>query len=283
MASLDVIKPGLYTSIQDLGRRGFAYYAIPRSGAMDFHSLTLANKIIGLAPESPAIEFNQLAATLRFHQDGFIVLTGADMHFTINDNRIPINRIIAVQEGDVLSGQYSSLGMRSYLQVNGQFKVDKSYNSASSYPPAGLGAMNGQILKKNDRLEWQEQTLRISKATSPPVQIRLNIKIYKGPEHNLLSKSDWENLKEMKFRILPESNRMGTRLSPDFKCTAYVNLSRSVPVLPGFIQLTPSGQLIVVLQDGQTTGGYPRIAFIKEKDLSEFNQLPLGKEFSFLI
>ncbi|MEM1216863.1 MAG: biotin-dependent carboxyltransferase family protein [Bacteroidota bacterium] len=262
------------TTIQDLGRPGLAYYAIPAAGAMDERAVRIAHLLLEQAENCPILECTALAPTLRFDSAATIVLTGADARWTVNGQAVRRNEVLQLPAGTVLKGSAIRDGLRAYLAIAGDWQVARHYDSAATYDKAALGGIAGRALRKGDRLFWE-----------PPVTETIPIfGLYKGPEWAWLSPRSRTQLHQQAFTISPDTNRMGMRLltSPTIECANY-QLATSAPVLPGFVQLPPSGQPIIVLQDGQTTGGYPRIAYLKREDLGRLNQVPLGQEIRFVI
>jgi len=170
--------------------------------------------------------------------------------------------------------------MRSYLAIKGKIIGEEQLGSSASYSYAEIGYNNGKPLANDHILEWQQTDTPTSTVTVHTLKRKSSIAIYKGPEFVLLTEESINLLKNSSFTISSESNRMGARLLGPNLITTRV-ITDSVAVLPGFIQLTPAGKLIVSLQDGQTTGGYPRIAYIKDSDLSSFNQVRINRPFEF--
>jgi len=268
------------TTIQDSGRKGLAYYAIPQSGVMDSYAARLANALVGNPKEAALIECTLAGPTIEFHEVTTISLTGCDMNWQINGQAVERNKTIEVQRGSILKGGYGKEGLRAYIAIKGKINGQKHFDSYATYSYAKMGYNFGQAIKENHILEWNtigspSLTLSLtSKRDESPIQI------ISGPEYDLLTEESKLNLTRESFSISSESNRMGARLiGPKLEATAY--LDDSVTMLPGLIQLTPAGLMIVCLQDGQTTGGYPRIAYIKPHELSRFNQLGLNQKVSF--
>jgi len=270
--SLEILKPGLMTSIQDLGRQGLSYYAIPTSGAMDQKAARIALLLLSLSEEYPLIECTSNAPEIIFHTPTRVVLTGADFGWKLNNNPVVINSVFEVQASDVLKGGFARDGLRGYVAVDGLLETSNEFNSYSTYTNAAFGGHHGRLLKKGDQLFWNAS-----------LHADLIIPIHKGPEFDYLTALSKFQLTENEYSIGAESNRMGARLEGERLDSSSYQLNNSAPVLPGFIQLPPSGKPIVVLQDGQTTGGYPRIAYIHENNLSRFNQIPLGGRFKFIL
>ncbi len=281
MPSCEIIKPGLYASLQDKGRVGMAYYAIPSSGVMDRQSAKLANALVGNPPTNPVIECCLSGPSIKFYNPTTIALTGSPMSWAINGKSTRTNSALTIMEGDILSSKFATANLYAYIAIQGNIETTLSYKSCSVYPPAELGHQGGRPFQSGDLLHWH-----ISNTLSNliPVQriFSSKIPIIKGPEFYFLSEESQELLTASRWSKSVDSNRMGARLSGP-KLTANNILQDSVPVLPGHIQLPPSGQPIVVLQDGQTTGGYPRIGFIDSNGLDDFNQVGLREALEFSI
>lgn len=267
MASLEVIKPGLMTSIQDFGRKGLSFFAIPGAGVMDENAARIALLLLGLPEDHPLIECTAIAPSLRFHGAVRLAISGADFGWQLNGQPVSPNSIVDINDGDVLQGYQARQGFRGYIALDGALRVKKILGSYATYMPAALGGFSGRLLQRGDVLAWD--SWQIEKNT---------FDIYAGPEFASLSANSQERLKNISYELSPDSNRMGLRLRGPLLSAEYFQLTDSRPVLPGFLQLPPSGQPIIVLQDGQTTGGYPRIAYLARPDLGRLNQIHLGAE-----
>ena len=272
-ANLEILQAGLMTSVQDVGRDGLAYYAIPVSGTMDKNAAKIALLLLNQTENNPLIECTSLPPKIRFNTATKIALTGADFGWKINEKDVSLNTILEIKEGDILKGRFAQTGFRGYIAIAGKLEVEEVYNSHSTYTNAKIGGVKGRLLQKGDIISWTTEMNYLS-----DYQL---IKIRKGPEFNYLNKEAKIELTANIYQVSPDSNRMGARLKGVRLESKSYQLEHSLPVLPGFIQLPPSGLPIVVLQDGQVSGGYPRIAYIRERDLSVFNQISLGGEFRF--
>lgn len=273
MGSLEIIKAGMMTSIQDLGRKGLAYFAIPNSGVMDKNAAQIALLILKKNKNHPLIECTSSAPEIKFNSETRIVITGADFTWKLNNEPINRNSILSINKNDILKGSFSKDGLRGYIALDGDLEIEKIYDSYSTYTNAKLGGFQGRLLQKGDILKWKDSNFSFSKNKIIPIK--------KGPEFHFLTKKSIHLLTSSIYKIGVDSNRMGIRLVGEKLESSSDQLDNSLPVLPGFIQLPPSGQPIIVLQDGQTTGGYPRIAYIQERYFPTLNQIPLGGEFQF--
>jgi len=278
MPSLEILRPGLLSSIQDRGRRGLAYYGIPRSGAMDARSARRALRLLGMPEDAPLLECTAVAPQLRFRDPVRIALCGADFGWQLDGQPAVRDAVLQVRSGQVLSGGPAREGLRGYIALQGIFDVPRVYGSCATYPPAGIG----RLLQAGDVLHWRDAERILPGEILPPEPLtRPLIPLRPGPEYDLLSPDSQKQLVQHPYRLRPDSNRMGARLEGLRLEARAHQLPLSVPVLPGFVQLPPDGRPIVILQDGQTTGGYPRIAYIREAELAAFNQIPLGGRVRF--
>lgn len=273
MPDLTVLAPGLLTSIQDTGRKGLAFYAVPASGAADAHAARIALLLLRLPEHFALLECTSVAPTLRFEAPTRIVLTGADFGWKLNETKVSLHTVLSVGAGDVLSGKYAVNGLRGYLALAGKLAVKRVFDSAATCFATSRGGHAGRRLEKGDVLTWEEVGMPADGVFT----------LLPGPEYHFLAEQGIRDLCENIYKISADSNRMGARLTGKPLESKLYNLPHSVPVLPGFVQLPPSGMPIVVLQDGQTTGGYARIAYLRKEDLSRFNQIPLGGEVRFVI
>ena len=274
MPSLEFLQAGLMTSVQDMGRQGLAYYAFPSSGVMDKKSAMLALLLLDKEIHEPLIECTSIAPKIKFQSTTRLALTGANFGWRINGKKVRRNAAIVVQEGAILEGESANKGLRAYIAIDGDLQLQKSFSSFSTYTPASMGGVEGRMIKKGDVIFW-------TKKLKQRLQAHNIIPIQKGPEYDMLDESSKGLLCSSAFKISQDSNRMGARLFGEKLKSKLAQLEYSLPVLPGFIQLLPSGDLVVILQDGQVSGGYPRVAYIKEKDLSDFNQIALGSFLYF--
>ena len=282
-STIEILHPGMHSSIQDQGRCGYAFYAIPRSGVMDHNAYDNIRLILGTSDNISVIECTLQAPTIRFQDSMTIVISGAKMQWKINDRQIPLNTLLTVHQGDILKGGYITSGYRGYLGFSQKMEVSSHFGSVSSYNYAQLGANDGQPLFKNQIIRFNEQySPSDSKSRISDLNNLNTFTFQKGPEYDWIDALSKTALVNSEFTISPQSNRMGARLNGP-SLIANKQLSQSLPVLPGFIQLLPSGQLIILLQDGQTTGGYPRIGYLSSEDLSMFNQVPIGKSVKFVL
>ena len=277
---VEVIKAGLYDTIQDLGRMRFMEYGVPVSGVMDQYSASLANSILGNDSNSAIIECVGFGPKLRFLNDTMICVTGANMSATLNSKILKTNSIVVITKGDELLFGKLIYGCRTYISVLGGFQTEEIMESRSMY----AGITSNHRLKKGDVLPISEVKMNIKNTFSA---IKVNnkhfktsdIEVYKGPEFDNL------NLKEQKvffntdFTISNDSNRMAYQFENTFE-NKLTSIITSL-VLPGTVQLTPSGKVIVLMRDCQITGGYPRILQLTELSINVLSQKAFSDKIRF--
>lgn len=277
---IEVLNPGFYSTIQDFGRFGFQKYGVPYSGVMDKKAATLVNVLLGNNENDAVLEMTMTGAKLKFNIATYIALSGADMLPKLNGNTIQNNKIISVKANDILSFGKLNTGFRCYLGVLGGFKTEMIMHSRSMYQ----NVTKQYLFKKNDKLKLSEASISIVKQHA---SIRFDscyitsndVKVFKGPEFDLLSDTQKSELLTRAFTISKDNNRMAYQLEE----TLQNNLKPIITsaVLPGTVQLTPSGKLIILMRDCQTTGGYPRVFQLKESSIDILAQKFTGKNINF--
>lgn len=275
-----VIKTGFYSSIQDLGRIGFQKYGVPVSGAMDCYSARVANALLDNNKNAAILEITMTGPTLRFNYNTIICITGADISPMLNNVPIKLNSVVNIKKNDSVSFGKLNYGFRCYLAVSGGFQTETIMNSRSMYKD--ITSQN--VLLVNDELSILVSSTNSGK-TNSSIKIDTNhftakeIKVFKGPEFELLSKKQQQHLLSEEFTISKDNNRMAYQLVEVLKN----NLKPIITslVLPGTVQLTPSGKLIILMRDCQTSGGYPRVLQLKESSINMLSQKLTGNNIRF--
>lgn len=277
---IKVLQSGLYSTIQDLGRYGYREFGIPRSGVMDSYAAKLANLLVGNSENEAVIELTMLGPKLEFQCDTNISITGANMSSMINDKVALMNTVIKVSKGDVLSFGALKTGMRAYLAVSGGIQSTSVMDSRSMF----LNLTEKTSLDKYDVIPIKAivKKEKASTASVKPNYKYLNqmeLEVYPGPEFNQLPAETQDLLVNSIFSISKDHNRMGYRLEE----MIYNELDQILtsPVLPGTVQLTPSGRIIILMRDAQTTGGYPRIFQLNENAINTLAQKKTADKIRF--
>jgi len=279
---LKVIKPGLWSSIQDKGRFGFKHFGVPSSGCMDEYSADLANRLLNNSCDDAVLEMTIIGPSLEFQLSSQICICGADMSPKINDVSILNNNLVNVKAGDVLRFGHLNYGARAYLAIRGGFLTEIEMDSRSYCE--NITVQNRVV--KGDLLDYPEF---IEKSTSERAHVKVDhkhfdscvIECYSGPEYSALSDAQKTKLMQQGFTLSKDYSRMGFQLNENVENTLEPILSSAV--IPGTVQLTPKGQLIVLMRDSQTTGGYPRVLQLSEQMINQLAQKKPGDMISFSV
>lgn len=280
MGKIEILHPGLYSSLQDLGRHNFLKYGVPQSGVMDSFAAKKANLILSNSEDSPVLEITQLGPKIKFYGPTQLAICGAYLNPKINETVVLNNRILSLEDGDVLSFGKRVIGCRAYIAIVGGFVSEKVLGSYSWYN----GITKSEFLKKGSIIKYSnsDRSLNNLHASVKVKEEYLKdkvIKAYPGPEYDLLSSYQKRELMESTFSLDINNNRMAIQLTEPFKNN--LNPIVTGPVLPGTVQLTPSGILIVLMRDCQTTGGYPRVLQLSENGINTIAQKVIGDQILF--
>jgi antagonist of KipI len=301
--SLHIVRPGLLTTVQDLGRPGYQHLGVVVSGAMDALALRVANLLVGNAEGAAGLEITLLGPTIRFESEQLIALTGADLSPTLDGQPMPPHRPVVVRTGTVLAFGAARAGCRVYLAVAGGLAVPLVLGSRATYLRATLGGWHGRALLAGDELPTGEPTAtgqRLQQALTPAFLANWTasrwmpgptlcptprpqplIRAVRGPEYAQFDEASQRAFWREPFTITPAADRMGYRLQGPVlqRETATELLSSAVTF--GTVQVPPGGQPIVLLADAQTTGGYPRLAQVITADFSALAQARPGQQLRF--
>lgn len=271
--SLKIIKAGIADAIQDGGRYGFQYLGINPGGAMDKFSMQVINALLGNKRNEAVIEMHFPCSSFLFEQDAVIAIGGADFSPVINNIPVALNRPVVVKKDSLLEFKELKNGARCYLAVKGGFKIDQWLNSYSTNTKIEAGGFHGRVLKKNDSIpfntnEDHETLLKGRTCYMLPWKAGLvwneaddnSIFVLPGSEWNWLNEDSQKLFLNESFVISSTSDKMGYRLNGPLLSRANEEELVSSAVCFGTIQLLADGQLIILMADHQTTGGYPKIA-----------------------
>jgi antagonist of KipI len=276
---IEIVRAGMYTTVQDLGRRGHRAAGVAVAGAVDALAARLANLIVGNPEQAAGLEVTLVGPEIRFARDTVVALGGAEFE------GLPAWRPVAVKAGSTLQLGAVRHGCRGFLAIAGGVPVPEVLGSRSTQVRAGFGGWHGRVLRSGDNLPLAEATRavrgtwrldpRLLPAYSPAPVVR----IMPGAQAGEFS-ARWEDLQ---FTVRPQSDRMGVRLAgPPLQRSTAADLV-SAPVSPGTIQVPPDGQPIVLLADAQTIGGYPQVAQVISVDLPLVAQVRPGDTVRFRV
>lgn len=306
---IEILSPGLLTTIQDLGRYGFRKYGVIVSGSMDSFSHRVANLLVGNDEGEATLEVTLMGPKILIKENCLISICGANLSAKINNCEAQLWRPMYVKAGSVLSFGKCLSGTRSYIAFAGSFNINKTMDSKSTYLRAAIGGFCGRALKQGDIINLNKPTVEGTQITNKLCEINNNnnnnnncftspkwfvsadflpkyssspiVRVIRGGQFEYFNEESKSSLFNSKFDITPQSDRMGYRLNG-------CNLQLKTPldmiseaVAQGAIQVPPDGNPIILLADRQTTGGYPKIAETISIDIPILAQLKPGDVVSF--
>ena len=273
-----ILYPGIYNTVQDKGRFGFAKKGVPQSGSLDMYAAELANTLLNNDENCALLEVTFGQGKFEFTSQTFICISGGDFSPKLNSERVEMNRPIKVEAGFVLSFGKRIYGARTYISVLGGVKSKLVLGSRSFFQ-----GITKTKLESGDFLNIETASLKLSNRFSKIKHQKehftsIILECYPGPEYHLLTEKQKQQLHN-NFSVSEDANRVGVRLQELVQNNLKTILTSSV--LPGTVQLTPSGQLIVLMRDCQVTGGYPRVLQLSELAISRVSQKIRGDILQF--
>ena len=280
---IKVLKAGVQTTVQDLGRFGYSHFGISSSGPADLLSFRIGNIIVGNTKDLAALEMTLLGGDFEFDSDIEVAITGSQFNLSVNGKEAPHNEPIYVKKNQILSIGMTKKGARCYLSVKGGIKIQNYLNSKTTHVMSGMGGLMGRPLKKGDLLEINES----DKINTPNISNKIHdintsiIRINKGLQSSFFSEKTWNTFTSQTFTVSDVFSRMGIRLLCDPINSLKGNeiLTEGIPL--GAIQVPGGGEPIISFVEHQTTGGYPKIANVISADLCKVGQLKPGDKFQF--
>lgn len=270
--SIRIIKAGFFTSIQDRGRSGYSHLGVPQSGAMDERAYNLANSLLNNSSDSAVLECTIIGPHIKFLQDVPFVITGANSGALLDGKKVINNIPLMGRKGQVLALSVLVQGVRSYIAFAGGISSEIIMGSRSQYKPV----TQEDALKSGTELalgisQFGSDKRAHLKLVLPLFSNRQKITASPGPEYHQLNTEQKSKLRDNTFTISHLWNRMAVQLEEPV-CNNLKTIVTS-PVVPGTVQLTPSGKMIVLMRDCQTTGGYPRVLQLNNKSLQILAQM----------
>lgn len=278
--NFEVLNPGFYTSVQDFGRDGFARFGVPQSGAMDRYSAKVANLLVGNLAYEAVLEMTMAGAELKFNGAARVAVAGLRAQINLDGETIDINAAVEIGEGQVLKIGQITEGFRVYLAIAGGIQSEKKLDSRSMFYPITQNAK----LEKTRKLSYSRNEAEVDQQHAG---IKFDIdfmqsgklEVFKGPEFNRLPNTLKEKLLKKEFSISKNNSRQAYQLEE--KTPNELESMLTQPAIPGTVQLTPKGNLIILMRDCQTTGGYPRVLQLSENAIDQLAQKKQGDKITF--
>ena len=273
-----VLSAGLFTTIQDQGRKGYTHLGITQSGVMDEYAYLWGQKLLD-NKNSNALEV-MVGLKLEVLTSTVISVCGADLSFQINDKTQTIWQTHFVQKGDIFSFPKRVLGQRAYLAVKESFTLQKHYNSYATTLKEDIGSK----IQRNDILEFSSSpktpTKRVQKKYIPNYNNPLILRLLPSYQNDYFSKEEQQKFFNSQYEITMQSDRMGAKLK-GMAITPSQGGIISEGIAFGSVQIPQDGQPILLLKERQTIGGYPKIGTVLAIDCYRFSQLAVGDKVKF--
>jgi biotin-dependent carboxylase-like uncharacterized protein len=284
MSGFEVIASGVLSLLQDQGRSGQAALGLTTGGPMDAAAANWANRLLANNVNATLIECSvgglQLLATI----DSYIAVTGAELPLSINGKAAELWTVHKVLPGDVIELGMVSKGLRAYLAVAGGFAVTPQFGSTSTVLREGVGGLNGNKLQDGERLNARPVTtlprLSLPAQYRPQFNTVLTLRVIEGYQIHSFASTERQRFYLHSYKVTPQSDRMGYKLrGAAIRCQQSQLLSEGICY--GAVQIPPDGQPIVLLNDRQTLGGYPKIGSVLSLDCALLAQAAAGTEVYF--
>jgi len=287
LKAFEVVKPGIFTTVQDLGRHGLQKYGVPISGAMDKFSFIAANILVGNSRNDACLEITLIGPELKALNNVEIAVTGAEFPLSLNGQRVPMWETLSLQEGDMLSFGKARKGCRAYLSIKGGIDVPMILGSRSTDTHGKFGGLKGRTLRTGDIIETFQTQLSFQTKFSIPTEFipeysdELTVKVILGPQVDMFSEKGLETFLSNPYEITAEADRVGYRLKGSLIEHENVAEIVSDALVPGAVQVPKNGIPIIVMLDAPTTGGYPKIAVATTPSLCLLAQAKPGSVVCF--
>ncbi len=284
--AIEIIEEGLHTTIQDQGRLGFQSYGFPVSGPMDEFAARMANILVGNDTVEAVIEMSFIGPTIKFHQNAIIAITGGNMSANLNEQPVPLVQPIQVKKDDILQFRTVKTGGFGYMAIKGGIHLPEILGSRSTIVRADVEGLLGRKLSVGDTIAFAHSYYtdnQLNWGITPALfgYIEQPVKAIRYIEGAQYDWFETDTFEQTEWIASTRSNRMGYRLegTPIQKRKEEQLLTEATSF--GSIQVPPNGQPIILMADGQPTGGYPKIGQIARVDLSKVSQLRPGQPFRF--
>jgi antagonist of KipI len=282
--AIHVVRPGLLTTVQDLGRWGHQASGVPVAGPMDTFSHRLANALAGNDASAATLEITLIGPELQFERACSIALAGADFEVVCAGRAVPIGMAMWLDDGARLHFGRRRAGARAYLAVAGGIQTPPLLGSRATHVVSAMGGLNGRALAANDVLPIHAGRAPVPRRRALGLTLptgRARLRVLPGPQADWFEPAALRSLSDTSFRISPRSNRMGYRLEGPQLPRLRTDEPISEPLTFGAIQVPAAGEPILLMADRQTAGGYPKIGCVIAADLPIAGQLAPGDFVEF--
>ncbi|ABM05232.1 urea amidolyase related protein [Psychromonas ingrahamii 37] len=294
MSKLKVIQPGMLSLIQDVGRFGVAQLGLSQGGPIDLHAYCWANHLLANSMHCPVLEITLGQASFTAQEDTMVALTGANMMATLDGVAHKNWCSFQIKKGQTLKLGFAQTGLRAYLAIAGGFAAQKIFGSSATVMRNKLGGLAkdddslargnkiaaGQLLTAASINQHRTVCRSVPKHFIPDYADTIEIGVLPSYQVERFPQLQRDRFFQSSFAVSPQSDRMGVRLTgAAIKCDTAGIISEGIAL--GAIQIPPDGQPIILLNDRQTLGGYPKIGCVSRLDLPKIAQARAGSVIRF--
>ena len=273
-----VLKGGMLTTVQDLGRNGYQSQGFSVGGVMDVRSFKIANMLIDNPENEAVLEITMIGPVLEFTASTIIAITGGDFSPTINDEPAPMYSAIYINKGDVLRFGSARTGTRCYVAFSGYLKVPVVMGSRCTSLKSGIGGFKGRKLETGDYVEERIKRKYLPFFLSRKLHVHdfdednVTLRVVMGPQDDFFDKQGIDTFLSSEYTVTSDFDRMGCRLDGPMISPKTTSDIISDGIAFGAVQVPSQGKPIILLADRQTTGGYAKIATVASVDIPKLVQ-----------
>ena len=282
-----VLKGGLLTTVQDLGRNGYQSQGFSVSGVMDVRSFKIANLLLDNPENEAVLEFTLIGPTLEFTSETIIAITGGDFQPTINGEPAPMYQAILMKKGDILKLGSARTGSRGYIAFSSYLKIPTVMGSRCTNLKIGLGGFKGRKLEAGDYIYFRIKRRYLPFFLSRHLDLdefdqeKVTLRVVMGPQDDRFTAQGIETFLSSEYTVTSDFDRMGCRLDGPFISSKSTSDIISDGIAFGSIQVPSHGKPIILLADRQTTGGYAKIATVASVDIPKLVQRKTDDKIRF--
>ena len=273
-----VLKAGMLTTVQDLGRTGYQSQGFSVAGVMDVRSFKIANLLLDNPENEAVLEFTLIGPTLQFTSETIVAITGGDFTPTLNGEPVPMYQALYINRGDILKFGSARTGSRGYLSFSSYLDIPGVMGSRCTNLKSRIGGFKGRKLKDEDyinfRIKRRYLPFFLSRKLKPDdfSQESAVLRVVMGPQDDMFDRQGIETFLSREYTVTSDFDRMGCRLEGPFIAQKASMDMISDGIAYGSVQVPSHGKPIILLSDRQTTGGYPKIATVASVDIPKLVQ-----------
>ena len=285
-----VLKGGMLTTVQDLGRTGYQSQGFSVAGVMDVRSFRIANLLLDNPENEPVLEFTLIGPTLEFTSATIIAITGGDFQPTVNDEPVPMYTALYMNKGDILKFKSARTGSRGYIAFSSYLEVPVVMGSRCTNLKSKIGGFKGRKLQEGDYMNFRIKRRYLPFFLSRKLELddvnefekdETVLRVVMGPQDDRFSKQGIETFLNSEYTVTSDFDRMGCRLEGPYIAAKESSDIISDGIAFGSIQVPAHGKPIILLADRQTTGGYAKIATVASVDIPKLVQRKTDHKIRF--